>query len=153
MRKIILLLSFVLFTLSGFAILSPTSVSDPNPVNGLNAITLQQFIKLSPKEYAALSGKKLNFLQRAELKISQKKIAKAIKKDASFKQIKLSAFDREPLSGAYWAGMLLGAFLGPVGVLIAYLINDDNKQERVRASWRGLIIFIGALAFAIAQMG
>ena len=152
MRKLLLVLTLFMFALSSFAAVSSTSPIKIDPADKSTSITLQQFVNLSPKEYSALTGKKLGLFQKAELKFAQKKLANTIKKNASLKHMKIDALKREPISGAYWAGAALGAFLGPIGVLIAYLINDDNKQERVRAAWRGFIIFLGVVVVTLIQL-
>ena len=41
--------------------------------------------------------------------------------------------------GFHLGGFALGFFLSLLGVLIAYLINDDNKSSRVWSAWRGFI--------------
>ena len=39
-------------------------------------------------------------------------------------------------------GFALGFLLGLIGVLIAYLINDDKKSDRVKWAWIGLAAWI-----------
>ena len=50
--------------------------------------------------------------------------------------------------GSKITGILLGFFLGPIGVLIAYLMDDNDM---VRGAWRGLMFgFVLALVLVIA---
>ena len=55
--------------------------------------------------------------------------------------------------GSKITGILLGVFLGPVGVLIAYLMDDD---EMVRGAWKGflwaIVIYLIIWIIAIAAL-
>ena len=45
-------------------------------------------------------------------------------------------------SGFHLGGFALGFLIGPIGVLIAYLIDDDKKRNRVKWAWIGLIAWV-----------
>ncbi len=72
MKKIVFasLAFLVLFTSSEAAIIKPRS-ADPQPAT--STMTFEQFKKMSPKEFAKASGKKMNFIQKAAFKAAQKK--------------------------------------------------------------------------------
>jgi uncharacterized membrane protein len=42
-------------------------------------------------------------------------------------------------SGFHLGGFALGFLLGLIGVLIAYLLNDEKKSARVKWAWLGLL--------------
>jgi hypothetical protein len=142
------LLAFVL----AMAIMAPTFSSvTPNPgrlkatdimipVKGGKTITLQDLATMKVADYAKLTGKKMKFFDRVGFKIAQKKLRSNINPDGTLSK-KLDKnfrkFDGE--SGFHLGGFALGFFLGLIGVLIAYLINDDYKDNRVRWAWRGLL--------------
>ena len=50
-------------------------------------------------------------------------------------------------------GFFLGFLLGLIGVLITYLINDDQKRNRVKWAWIGFAIWIGILGVLLATGG
>jgi len=50
----------------------------------------------------------------------------------------------------HFGGFALGFFLGLIGILIAYIINDDNHSRRVRWAWYGFGIYVVILLIAIA---
>ena len=50
--------------------------------------------------------------------------------------------------GFHIGGFALGFLLGLIGVLIAYLINDDKKKERVKWSWIGCLVLVVILLLA-----
>ena len=47
------------------------------------------------------------------------------------------ARDGEGQTGFHAGGFFLGLLLGLIGVLIAYLINDDKHRNRVKWAWIG----------------
>ena len=110
------------------------------PVKGGKIITLQDLATMKVADYAKLTGKKMNFFDRAGFKIAQKKLRNNINPDGTLSKKldkNLKKFDGE--SGFHLGGFALGFFLGLIGVLIAYLLNDDYKDNRVRWAWRGLL--------------
>jgi uncharacterized BrkB/YihY/UPF0761 family membrane protein len=47
---------------------------------------------------------------------------------------------KDVTAGFHVGGFLLGFFLSLIGVLIAYLINDDKKPSRVKWAWIGAAV-------------
>ena len=53
-------------------------------------------------------------------------------------------------------GFALGFFIGLIGVLIAYIIEDDYKRNRVKWAWIGwgvFVVFYVALLVIILSSG
>src|SRR5262245_50675812 len=72
MKRLLLLM----LLLPGFTLSRASGIVNP-PVNpAQKSITLQEFLKLTPKEYEKLTGKKLRFKQKIGLKIYQWKLRK-----------------------------------------------------------------------------
>lgn len=111
------------------------------------AISVMDFANLSPREYMALSGKKLNLLDRIAFKKATKQLRSSFDENGTFKNgklaDKLSGGDVDGfLSDFHIGGFALGVFLGPIGVIIAYLLKEGPVKERRKWAWVGLILFI-----------
>jgi len=104
-------------------------------------ISLADFSKLTPHEYENLAHVKLNFFDRVNYKLGMKKLRHSIAADGTIENKKLSeAMSSDVTAGFHLGGFALGILLSIVGVLIAYLINDDKKSARVKWSWIGLAV-------------
>jgi hypothetical protein len=103
-------------------------------------ISLADLSTISPKNFAELSGTKMNFAQKAVFKLSQKQLKKSINADGTINSKKLNKFLKKAEGGGFHlGGFALGFFLGLLGVLLAYVaFNDDLKSQRVKWSWIGL---------------
>jgi hypothetical protein len=159
MRKILtLLFAFTLFT-SSFA--SSTSLFPPpanNPVAPKKAtevfipigksgqmISLMELSRIDVKGLEDLTGKKMKLTDRIGFKLAQRELKRDINPDGTINSKKLKNYlDSDYESrGFHFGGFALGFFLGLIGVLIAYLINDDKKRARVKWAWLGLAILVG----------
>lgn len=145
----ILFASFFLFTTSfassGFSFV-PKKASDVYlPIgSGGQKISLLDLSKIDVKEFETLSGRHLNFFDRLGFKFAQKKLRKSINDDGTINNKRLNKFlaEGDHSKGFHLGGFALGFFLGLIGVLIAYIINDDYKKNRVKWAWIGLGIFV-----------
>jgi hypothetical protein len=110
-----------------------------------NKISLADFSKLTPEEYETMAHVKLNFFSRIKYKSAMKKLRNSIAEDGTIKNKKLAENLRK--SGSDFtedfdlSGAALGVFLGPIGVLIAYLMHDDNRETRIKWAWYGFAVF------------
>ncbi len=105
-------------------------------------ISLFELSKLSRTELETLTGKKMSAGERFAFNRTKKKLAKAIQPDGTIKDKKLTkAFHRQEKDrtrGFHGLGFVLGFFLGVLGVVLAYVINDEeDKQNRVKWAWIG----------------
>jgi hypothetical protein len=142
----------VLFLIAGMFLLQPahaisgnslivpesTPATEIKPVEkptdpALNAILVQQFLKLTPEKYYELTGKKMKLSQKISLKLAQWKIKRMLKKG---KTVDLMAMRQKGIDTSDFniAGFLLGFFLSLIGVLIAYLLNDEAI---IKWAWLG----------------
>lgn len=100
---------------------------------------IEAFIKLTPKQYSELRGKKLSFVEKIEFKILQKKL-------------KRKFYDGDDDStGFNIGGFLLGFLLGLLGILLAYIFSKDRNFRKW--AWIGLGIWVGILLIVIAAAG
>ncbi len=91
-----------------------------------------------------LTGKKMKFADRLMFKMGQGKLKRSINHDGTITSDKItklvSAKGTDMTSGFHLGGFALGLLLSLIGVLIAYLINDDLKPSRVKWAWIGAAI-------------
>ena len=109
-------------------------------------ISLLELSTISAKDLQTLTGKKMNFFDRLAFKASQKKLKKSIDADGTITNKRINKFFSHrfgPTEGFHPLGFVLGFFLGLVGVLIAYVLNDDeDKHNRVKWAWIGCAIIL-----------
>lgn len=102
-------------------------------------ISLLELSTISKSGLENLTGRKMNFTQRLAFKGAQKKLRNGINNDGFVVDKKLQkAFAGDGDSGFHLGGFALGFLLGLIGVLIAYIINDDYKRNRVKWAWIGV---------------
>ncbi len=121
----------------------PLKASDIRiPIASGKVITLQDLADMKAADYAKLTGKKMRFFDRVGFKIAQKKLRSSINADGTLNNKKLEKNFRKAADGSggfHLGGFALGFLLGLIGVLIAYLLNDDMKAARVKWAWLGLL--------------
>lgn len=150
MKKIFLLLVVVLFAASSFAVVAPTSKNPQAssimlPVGKTGkTISLQDLSVISTRDFQLLTGNKMNLAERVGFKLAQKQIRSSINADGSVNSKKLASVVKKAdgTSGFHLGGFALGFFLGLIGVLIAYLIKDEKKPNRVKWSWIGFGVWV-----------
>lgn len=102
-------------------------------------LKVENFIKMTPKEFGVQSGHKLGLTQRIYFKKLQKTLRKSnVTNDANL----MSLYNQE--TGKFRLDILwfiLGAMIGPFAVLFSYTIRDRSKNKKISA-WLGLAIFI-----------
>lgn len=111
-------------------------------------ISLQELSSITTADFEKLSGKKMGWLRRVEFRLAQKKVRRSINSDGTVNNATLAKmaggfYDDD--KSFHFGGFALGFFLGLIGVLIAYIINDDNHPRRVRWAWYGFGIFVSIL--------
>ncbi len=157
MKKIILLFTALCFFINSFAaftleapLLKASEVYISVGRNG-EKISLLDLSRMKVKEVQELTGKKMKFFDKIGFTIAQKKLRESINNDGTFNQKKMQKFFKKAgdgTSGFHIGGFALGFLLGPIGVLIAYLMNDDNKSNRIKWSWIGFGLVVVILILA-----
>jgi hypothetical protein len=90
-----------------------------------------------------VTGKKMTFVKKIQFKLAQRKLRKSINEDGTFNNKKLEKVFQDEMSGTtgfHLGGFALGLFLFVIGVLIAYLIDDEKKSNRVKWAWIGAAV-------------
>lgn len=100
-------------------------------------MTVQDFLTLTPKKYKELTGTKLSLPQKIYLKLAQYKVKKMAKKN---KQIDLLRIVRDIDTNNFdILGFIMGIVLGPLGVLIAYIVEGKSSSMFTWSVIGGLI--------------
>jgi hypothetical protein len=118
------------------------------PIGKDMKISLLDLATISPSQLEKLTGKKMNLVDKAGFRLAQRDLRKSINSDGTVNNKKLQKLMKkaEGPSGFNLGGFALGFLLGPIGILIAYLISDDNK--RARTKW-AIIGFLAWLALVL----
>jgi hypothetical protein len=127
---------------------TPVTIKEPKP-NALSLISAKQFLDLTPQKYQELTGKKLNLVQKVQLKVLQHKVKKMVKKGEVVTMADVQKkFD--DMSSMDLLGFLLGLILGPIGVIIALILKEtgDVGPDTVRWSLYGLLVWL-AIVFLV----
>ena len=130
--------------------LNANEVFIPIGKNG-EKISLMDLSEMKVKELEAVTGKKMKLADKVGFKIAQNQLRNSINADGSINNKKLDKLVSKAVDGSNFniGGFALGLFLGLIGILIAYLINDDKKSARVKWAWIGFAIWIVILIIAL----
>jgi hypothetical protein len=106
-------------------------------------ISLLDLSNIKLKEFEKLKDQKMKLGDKINFKFAQGKLRNSINADGTINNkilVKATAKKAEVTSGFNLGGFALGLFLGPIGVLIAYVISDDNKRARTKWAWIGFAV-------------
>jgi hypothetical protein len=120
--------------------------------NSGQKISLLDLSRIRIKELENLKGEKMSFSERVGFKVVQKKLRDQINYDGTINisKIKKLAENRSGETGFHAGGFFLGLLLGIIGVLVAYLIKDDYKRNRVKWAWIGWGAWVAILLVMLA---
>lgn len=151
MKKIALFLVTIAFQLAAFATLS----SSPGPMKASDVllpvgktgqkITLQELSMISIGDYQKLSGQHMSLFDRMGFKMAQRELRNSIREDGTLQSDRVAQLAQkagDAASGFHAGGFFLGLLLGLIGVIVAYVINDDKKRSRVKWAWIGWIAWL-----------
>lgn len=164
MKKIFALLFLCSFVLQSFAVGTATpphrNAADvwlPVGKTG-KKISLLELSRIDVKSFETLTGRQLHSFDRFGFKLAQRKLRNSIRPDGTIHSKKLERYlsDGDRSTGFHIGGFALGFFVGLLGVLIAYLIRDDYKRNRVKWAWIGfgifMVLYIALVAAYVASM-
>lgn len=139
MRSLKLIVGIIAFSLISTNAISavPSFTSPFSKTEAIPSLSKKQqqkqfmkwFVKLSPKEYGKIRGKKLNIFEKASFKMTQYRMKQ-----------QLGAKNAGDSEGANWGGLALGFFLGLLGVLGAYIFSKDKNF--IKWTWIGCGIWV-----------
>jgi hypothetical protein len=150
-KAFLLFIAFSTFSLL-FAAKTPAKLSPLYAKNFMipvgnkgQSISLLDLSTMSVKDLEALTEKKMNLVDKVSFRVAQHKLRMSINNDGTINNKKLEkefnkANKSDVTSGFHLGGFALGFLLSLIGVLIAYLINDDKKAARVKWAWIGFAV-------------
>jgi hypothetical protein len=160
MKKVLFFLVAVCLVLSSFAaslLTSPspkkaTEIMIPVGTSG-KQISLMELSEIKVKDFEQLSGHKMKLIDKFGFHLAQRDLRKSINEDGTINNKRLEKFTKRFAgdTGFHLGGFALGFLLGLLGVLIAYLIKDEYKPNRVKWAWIGLAGLV-ALSLIIALL-
>ena len=142
MKKILLAIFVCLITPALFAAYPNNNLPVHNstvhvqPKNNITLSNNQQLLlyclmnKYSAKQYQKLKGKKLTLAERIDFFLVKHKLEKAESSDST---------------GVSIGGFCLGFFLGPIGVLIAFLVKKNKNLRKWSFIGLGVNLIIGLI--------
>jgi hypothetical protein len=161
MKKILFLSAAMFLLASSFAstdvVVKPSVVKASEifiPIgNTGQKISLLDLSRMSIKDVQQFTGKKMKLADRMMFKAAQRQLKKNINPDGTLDKNRIAKNLKKASDGTtgfHIGGFALGFLLGLIGVLIAYLINDDKKSNRVKWAWIGLAIWVVIVIIAVA---
>ncbi len=105
-------------------------------------LSLKELSTINRTALETITGKKMGFFERVAFNRAQKRLHKGIRPDGSISDKRLSGFFEKKhkgnTEGFHGLGFILGFFIGAIGVVLAYVINnDEDKKNRVKWAWIG----------------
>jgi hypothetical protein len=133
-------------------VLKATDVNIPLGNTG-KTINLQELATMRAADLEQMTGKKMGWMRRMEFRLAQRKLRHSINADGTLNNKRLATMaggDMSGETGFHIGGFALGLLLGLIGVLIAYLINDDKHSNRVKWSWIGCGVLLVIILLSAA---
>jgi hypothetical protein len=146
-RLLTLSLSIILVVLLTAAIPPVNSKKAVSDQPGETTITFKELLDLSPKQYAELTGEKLNFKEKIAFSFMKKKL----KKDETLnleEKVNLKQAAADASGGFNILGFLVGLLFGLIGVALVHIFSRDKSARR--SSWMGFGVLLIALLVLVS---
>lgn len=101
---------------------------------------MRLFVALNASEYEKLRGKKLNVIERVTFKINQRRMHKMV-------NLYKDGYGPTTLQKISW--LLKGLILGPIALILGYLLLKDDDRELIKWIWFGFAGFIVIVALVL----
>lgn len=128
----LLMNSYLVAGIIAVPVLQPAELKSVNTTASvLQRMDAATFVTLTPQKWQEMTGNKISFSQKLSLKMAQKQVKRQLKKGTT---VDMATVARKAAGGEnfHWGAFLLGMFLGPIGVLIVYLVEKIRKLHENR---------------------
>jgi hypothetical protein len=162
MRKTLLLILAGIISYASFGSSALTTPIDNKPLtselmipmfNSGKLISIDDYIKLTPKTYKLMTGQKLSFKQKLELYAGKKALKKMITKEGTLDIQKMKRYGLFGKFEWHWGGFALGLFLSILGPIVALFFNDDYKWDRFWTALHTSVWIFAIIGIIIAAAG
>jgi len=142
--KLIMLAVFSIYAFAGFNSSYGFSIVKPDPSALWKYMKASEFVKLSPKEFTAITGQKLNFFQRMQFNLTKMRMKHDLKKNPD---LKITDYMKAGGSSSFQMDILwliLGFLI--IGVILAYVTHQESYK--ITSAWIGLgLLLLGSILF------
>jgi hypothetical protein len=161
MRKLFVGFAALLMLTNSFASVPPSETPGKNanqvfvPIgNTGKQISLYDFSRIRLRDFEKEAGYKLKFTEKVTFKLAQGELKQSINEDGTINSKRMEKGLRRlgGETGFHIGGFALGFLLGLLGVVIAYVIKDDYKRNRVKWAWIGLGTWLVVYLVLIASL-
>ncbi len=137
MLKYFLLTLLIVCTIYSYsATISAFKVPQSDPV----FINLVEYMRLKPSDFTKLTCHKLTWMETIAFKITQRRIKKAIRKDASNDMSAYIKHEKKSFRW-HWGGFFLGLLLPVLGLIITAFFKDAQRKNRIDSAAIGTCVF------------
>ena len=104
---------------------------------------MRVFVNMTAEQYGKLRGKKLNFFERISFRLSQHRMRHMLR-----------SYDYGDGPGTLekisW--LIKGLILGPIALIIGYIILKDDERELIKWIWFGFIGFSAIVVIVLLTL-
>lgn len=130
-----------------FSIVRTSANGDKTEFKNPDYLRASVFVNLSASEFAAATGKKLNFFQKIYFKVIQRQIKRDLKKNPDL--LINDYFDPKKDKFKFdFLWFVIASIIGPIGVLLAYTSHQKQKKEtttrkdKITSAWLGFLFWV-----------
>ena len=104
------------------------------------SFNLVEYMRLKPSDFTKLAGHKLTWMETIAFKITQRRIKKVIRKDASNDMSAYIKHEKKSFRW-HWGGFFLGLLLPVLGLIITAFFKDAQRKNRIDSAAIGTCVF------------
>jgi len=117
-------------------------------------VSLMQLSQMKTSEFEVLTRRRMGLVDRIGFKLAQRELKKSILADGTIDDKKFQKFIKKVDGeiGFHLGGFALGFLLGLIGIIIAYIIKDEKRRNRIKWAWIGFGIYVVLYLIILAAL-